>query len=112
MTQAQASDVERAYLRAQRRGIVILARGTRRADGSRLFLTNSGSQADGTHLVVVNGARLTCDCLARGVCVHRAVVHARLVAEHAARPAPAMTAKAGPEHAAPRTSDRVFSIWK
>jgi hypothetical protein len=110
MTQQQLSDLERAYQRAQRRGIVILARGIRRADGSRLYLTNSGSHADGTHIIVITGGRLTCDCPATGICVHRATVHARLVEEHAA--ATQATVKAGHAQAARRTDNRAFSIWK
>jgi hypothetical protein len=122
MTQQQLSDLDRALLRANRRGILILATGTRKPDGARIYLTNSGSLEDGTHWVIVSGNRLTCDCASRVICVHKAIVHARLVSEHAAALVvqaakqrdiqAANGTKAGPEHAAPRTDNRAFSIFK
>ena len=119
MTQQQASDLERALLRAHRRGIHILGSGRRKPDGVRVFLTNSGSCSDGTHFVTLVGQRLTCDCAARVVCVHRAVVHQRLLDERKRANTPVagassqpMSHKAGPEHAAPRRSEAPFSVWK
>jgi hypothetical protein len=102
MTDDQQSALERAYARATRRGIVILARGTRKLDGARIFLTNSGSTRDGTHCVTLTGSRLTCDCAARVICCHRAVVHARLAGERAvaeSRAARAVDVATGVSHA-------------
>lgn len=85
MTQTQRSDLDKAIARAQKYGLVILARGTRKSDGARVWGVTSHSRP-GYHLhqVVQIGQRLECDCAARVYCSHKAVVHLDLAAEHAA----------------------------
>ena len=56
-------------------------------DGRVVYAVASRSEANRWHLVVVNRARLSCDCLASRygrVCSHRRAAHARMVAERAA----------------------------
>ena len=56
-------------------------------DGRVVYAVASQSEANRWQLVVVNRARLSCDCLAsryRRVCSHRPAVHTRLVAERSA----------------------------
>lgn len=71
--------LERAYIRAQRLGVHIAGRGRRRVDGVPLFAVTSASQPGRWHVVLALPARLVCDCVARGPCTHRAVVHAELM---------------------------------
>ncbi len=77
----------RALDRARRRGVRVTGRGVRRRDGARVYTVISGSSSGTWHLVVVAGKRLVCDCTASRfgrICVHRAVVHERIVTEQQA----------------------------
>ena len=88
MSTEQRSELDRAIERAQRDGIVILARGTRKSDGARIWGVSSKSSHDyRLHQVVQVGGRLLCDCPSRVICKHRGLVHADLVAERMAKPA-------------------------
>jgi hypothetical protein len=90
MTIQQASELQQAILRAQRDGITILARGTRKSDGARVWGVTSKSTHDHRlHQVVQVGGRLLCDCPSRVICKHRGLVHADLVAEDSRKPAAA-----------------------
>ncbi len=85
MTQQQRSELDRAIERAQRDGIVILARGTRKSDGARIWgVTSKSSHDHKLHQVAQVGQKLLCDCPARVICKHLGLVHLDLAAEHAA----------------------------
>jgi hypothetical protein len=76
MASLQRSELEQAIIRAQRDGIVILARGTRKSDGARVWGVTSKSTHDyRLHQVVEVGGRLICDCPSRVICKHRGLVH-------------------------------------
>lgn len=124
MTAAQA----RAISRAQQANIRILARGTVKATGQAFYVTTS-RDGRGSHVVLVGGASLSCDCQAgqRGIlCCHRAAVHTRLMSEASARPAaasatvisghvyaPVVTLPARPTQPdAVRACERTFDIFK
>lgn len=116
MNQAQQQQLERAYLRAEKHGVHIVGTGTRKADGTRLFVVSSGSVENKTYFVVVSGAHLTCSCPAAEygrLCQHRAVVHIRLLAEkQAERKAAeekASRSSVEAESVGARTADRVVS---
>lgn len=120
MTQQQRNDLDRALVRAAQRGIAIVGHGTRKRDGATVFLVSSGSQTGENHWVIVSAGRLICDCPSRVLCVHRAVVHARLatIAAHQAETARA-TALARAASLAQRREtaplahgDKPFSLWK
>lgn len=81
MTQAQKTELEKAIERAHRRGIIILARGTRKSDGARVFGVTSQRDPNYLHVVVVLSGRLACDCPARVICTHRAIVYEALTVE-------------------------------
>lgn len=88
MTTSERSELDRAIERAERNGIRIVGRGTLKTSGTRYFIT-SGKTAQANHdhalhYVRVEGCRLVCDCAARVICTHRAVVHVELAKEHAA----------------------------
>lgn len=88
MTTEQRTELDKAIERAQRDGIVILARGIRKSDGCRVWGVSSKSTHDyRLHQVVEVNHRLLCDCLTRApsICKHRGLVHLDLAAEHAAR---------------------------
>lgn len=119
MSAKQLSTYERALARAQKQGIVITGRGTRKSDGATVYTTSSASEPGVWHLVTIEGAHLACDCTAgkRGlVCMHRALVHAQLVAELAAKAAvqvrielrPASKPQTAPQSMLNRT--RAFSM--
>lgn len=84
MTAIERSDLDRAILRAQGAGIVILARGSRKVDGARIWGVTSKTTHDGRlHQVTLINNRLVCDCAGAQhgrYCQHRAVVHQALVA--------------------------------
>jgi hypothetical protein len=96
MTTEQRSELDRAIERAMRDGIVILARGTRKSDGARVWGVSSKSTHDyRLHQVVQVGGRLLCDCSAsRGsvICKHRGLVHVALVEERRIQAQPATAA--------------------
>ncbi len=117
MTSQQRSELDRAIERAQRAGLVILARGMRKSDGARVWGVTSKSSHDyRLHQVVQVGQRLLCDCPAHVLCTHRAVVHLDLAREHAATKA----AQVGQDRAqvARREASAIsygsapFSVWK
>jgi len=90
MTSQQRDELQQAILRAERDGITILARGTRKSDGARVWGVTSKSKHDHRlHQVVQVGGRLLCDCPSRVICKHRGLVHADLVAEASRTPAAA-----------------------
>jgi hypothetical protein len=69
--------------KGKRQELPVVGKG-RLKDGRVVYAVASRSQANRWHLVIVNRARLSCDCLASRygrVCSHRRAVHARLVAE-------------------------------
>lgn len=93
MTRADATALAKVLERARKRGVRVTGRGVRRQDGSRVYTVSGASEPGTWHLVAVTGERLVCDCLAGRygrVCVHRAVVHERIMLER-------MTAHNGPE---------------
>lgn len=83
MTPAQQSELDRAIERADKFHIRVMAIGRTKTDRKRVFFTNSHSNDQRWHSVVVEGGRLRCDCASRVICVHRACVHTWLVAEAA-----------------------------
>lgn len=84
MTQTQRAALDAALARAERDGIQVTGQGVRKSDGARIFTVSSASQPGRWYLVVIEDGRLHCDCPAKTYCKHRARVHARLIAEHAA----------------------------
>ena len=77
----------RALDRARERGVRVTGRGVRRHDGARVYTVSSASASGTWHLVIVAGKRLGCDCAASRfgrICVHRAVVHERIVTDQQA----------------------------
>ena len=119
MTIEQRSELDRAIERAQRDGIVILARGTRKSDGARIWgVTSKTSHDHQLHQVVEVEHRLICDCPSRVICKHRGLVHLDLAGEHAALKA-AEVAEARLQAARRETAriayagaDQPFSIYK
>jgi hypothetical protein len=87
MTITQRSELDRAIERAMAAGLEIIGRGHLKASNERVFLVPSQSQPTRAHLVVLHGHRLVCDCAARVLCVHKAVVHMALIVEAAEREA-------------------------
>jgi translation elongation factor EF-Ts len=81
MNQTQRDQLEKAYLRAEKSGVHITGKGSRKSDGATIYTVSSKSQPNTWHLVTVAGAHLICDCPARTLCMHRAVVYVRLLAE-------------------------------
>src|SRR5258707_4917354 len=82
MTIQQRDELSEAILRAQRDGITILARGTRKSDGARIWGVTSKSTHDHRlHQVVEVGGRVLCDCPSPVICKHFGLVHAALVRE-------------------------------
>ena len=122
MTQTQRAALDAALARAERDGIRVMGQGTRKSDGARVFAVSSASQPGRWHLVVIEAGRLHCDCPARSYCKHRAVVHARLSAEHEASQREAERQHAKRLAAAERErardaailyrNNRPFSIWR
>src|SRR5258707_11619786 len=95
MSPQQQGELERAIARAHREGVQIVARGTRKADGARVFGVTSTSSAPAVlRMVVVLPGRLECDCPARVICTHRGIVREALQQELAARSRQMFTAKA------------------
>jgi len=70
--------------RAAKKGILVIAHGARKADGVEYYVTNSASASDGGHTVTVTD-HLECDCPARVICTHKAVVRAKLLERSAAK---------------------------
>ena len=69
--------------KGKRQELPVVGKG-RLKDGRVVYAVASRSQVNRWHLVVVNRARLSCDCPASRygrVCSHRRAVHGRLVAE-------------------------------
>ena len=119
MTSQQRSELDRAIERAQRDGIVILARGTRKSDGARIWgVTSRTSHDHQLHQVVEVEHRLICDCPSRVICKHRGLVHLDLAAEHAAIKAAQLAEarqQAERRERAPiayASAGRPFSMWK
>jgi hypothetical protein len=83
MTVKQRSELDQAIERATAAGLEIIGRGHLKAHNERVFLVPSQSQPARAHLVVLQGRRLVCDCQARVLCVHKAVVHMALIVEAA-----------------------------
>src|SRR5258707_9944924 len=111
MTSQQYSELEQAILRAQRDGIVILARGTRKSDGARVWgVTGKSTHDYRLHQVVEVGGRLPCDCRSRVICKHRGLVHQALVAEAPA--AAASQPRPAHETAPLARSNAAISMWK
>ena len=111
LSSQQRDELEHAILRAQRDGIVILARGTRKRDGARVGGVTRKSIPDyRLHQVVEVGGRLICDCPSRVICKHRGLVHQALVAEAAA--AAASQPRPAHETAPLARSNAAISMWK
>ncbi len=84
MTQAQATQLDSAIDRALEHGIEVMAHGHAKQNNARIWCTNSHSQPDRWHVVMlVNNRRLVCDCKSTKICAHRAAVHMELVNEAA-----------------------------
>jgi hypothetical protein len=85
MTTKQRSELDAAIERASVAGLEIIGRGRLKANNARVFLVPSQSQPGRAHCVVLvpHTRRLVCDCAARVLCVHKAVVHMALIVEAA-----------------------------
>src|SRR5574340_270495 len=126
MTQTERAALDRALARAERDRIQVMGCGIRKADGAQVYAVSSASQPGRWYLVAIEAdggaGRLHCDCPARSYCKHRAAVHARLCAEHAASQRVAELAHAARLTAAERErerdtailarNNRPFSIWR
>ena len=119
MTTEQRSELDRAIERVQRDGITILARGTRKSDGARVWGVTSKSTHDfKLHQVVQVRQTLICDCPSRVICKHRGLVHLDLAGELAALKAAEVAEarmQATRRESAPIAyagADRPFSIYK
>ncbi len=119
MTLEQRSELDKAIERAQRDGIVILARGIRKSDGCRVWGVSSKSTHDyRLHQVVEVDHRLICDCPSRVICKHRGLVHLDLAGELAALKAAEVAQarlQATRHDIAPiayASADQPFSIYK
>lgn len=83
----QQRAVDRATAIAQRDSLEVVGVGVA-SGGQRLYAVPSRSQEGRWHVVVVQGARLFCDCTASQhgrYCAHRAAVRAHLQVEHDAK---------------------------
>ncbi len=90
MTVQQQQAIEQALERARREGIRIIGKGhfTGHQAGQRFWLVSSKNYEHTNRAYIVTlGAdhQLHCNCQARGICKHRAVVHGVLKAEIEAR---------------------------
>jgi hypothetical protein len=69
---------ERALARAHRVGLEITGQGRMRTTGDRFLLVSSATEPGRSHVVVIEGSRLHCDCQASNfgrMCQHRALAH-------------------------------------
>jgi hypothetical protein len=80
----QKMSYERALARAHSAGLEITGQGHMRTTGDRFLLIPSATEPGRSHVVVVEGARLHCNCQAGSfgrMCQHRALAHEYLVHE-------------------------------
>jgi hypothetical protein len=120
MSKTVAEQYEAATKRAEDKGIVIVAHGFRKADHVEFYVTSSSS-GDAGHIVTVTD-HLECDCPARVVCTHKAIVRERLKVEQSKRLAAMLDEQvlraevarreAARREAAVLTNNRAFSLWK
>src|SRR5437879_5644845 len=85
MTKAQASTLAKALDRALKQGVRVVARGYYKASGVRFIAVSSGTMPGHAYPVAIFDTHLSCPCAAQGICKHRALVHALLVAERRAQ---------------------------
>ncbi len=102
MTQAQASTLAKALDRALKQGVRVVARGYYKASGVRFIAVSSGTVPGRAYPVSIFDTHLSCPCKAEGICKHRALVHALLVAKR--------KAQRQAEHDA--RANRPITIWK
>jgi hypothetical protein len=89
MAQSQTPQdrLEAALARARAHGLPVVGHGTwdqGAKGGVRFFVVGSASEPGRFHMVLQWQGRLACDCPARGLCMHRALVNEQLVAEREA----------------------------
>lgn len=87
MTIAQRTQLDRAIDRAMKAGLEVVGHGFRKSDNAPLYAVPSQSEEGRWHIVILEGARLTCDCKARVLCAHKATVHMEMVVLAARREA-------------------------
>ena len=107
--QVEATDYERALARAQAEGLQIIGRGMRKSDGAHVVFVTGKTRA--SYQVIVFPLRLVCNCEARGMCKHRALVHADL-AERARRSQTVKPAPVKRVECRGVNDTRAISIWK
>jgi hypothetical protein len=64
MTDRERCDLERAIDRAGRLRLEVVGHGHRKADNARIYCVPSASEPGRWHIVVRQGSRLVCDCIA------------------------------------------------
>lgn len=92
MTIREAPELDKAIERAEKNGIEVVAHGFAKKNNARIWCTNSHSDPDKWHVVMLVGRRLVCDCNSAVICAHRGAVHVELVIEAAKKQAEAVEA--------------------
>ena len=77
-----SSDYERALQRARKAGLRIVGQGRIKQDGTPFVAVSSSREPNRYYLVIIGKTCLACECAAGlrdKMCMHRALVHARLL---------------------------------